>query len=94
MASGRGGCSARKLLLQPGTTTETHPVLMQDLDKRVLVQGRLGAEYGVRVFFFFALYYAKWKAYAVKSVLGRGIWKKKNYEQSSQWKDFCQKQMK
>lgn len=88
MASGRGGCSARKLLLQPGTTTETHPVLMQDLDKRVLVQGRLGAEYGVRVFFF-ALYYAKWKAYAVKSVLGRGIWKKKIMNRAHSGKTFA-----
>lgn len=50
MASGRGGCSAHKLLLQPGTTTETHPALMQDLDKHVLVHGRLGNEYGVSFF--------------------------------------------
>lgn len=76
MASGRGGCRARKLLLQPGTTTETHhPLLMQGHDKRVLVQGRLGAENreggGALL-----IHYFKWKSYVVKSMLGRGLWKK------------------
>lgn len=67
MASGRIGCSVRKLLLQPGMTAKTHhPELMQGHDKCVLVQGRLVAENKVEGVFFL-LHYSKWKTYLVKA---------------------------
>lgn len=45
---------------------------MEGHDKHFLFKGRLGAEnWGALL-----LHYSKWKAYVVKSVLGRGLWGK------------------
>lgn len=90
MVSGGGGCSAHKLLLQPGTTTESHhQALMQGPDKRFLVQGRLGAENGVD----FAALLLQMESLCGEEHAGERALEKNRSMNRAQSEDFCHKQI-